>query len=367
MVGKRFRSDKERDPIAELGRLIAQANSHDGSTASDNRFGEETVSDGYNETPELPPAPQLVFDLNENDQTCERDEHCPDDQAYDVDDDLCAAKEEYQDSEVPHYLAEEHQDSEVPRERRPGLTLVMGIVGLALVGTACAVGYRDVFGGLVSPGQPPGMNRKTIAPVSETQGVSSGKTREVDPAITGSIDNMVSREEQPASVGPQKAAHHTSPLGSPPATPAARQAVPNRAVPRAAPAPTPSLTIPSAPQRSGQSGGADDTSNHERLAAAPVEHANLDDSAAAPIAASGYAVQVTSERSEGRAQTAFRALQAKYPKQLSGRQPIIRRADLGAAGIYYRALVGPFASAEKAAKMCTGLKGAGGDWIVHKN
>jgi hypothetical protein len=26
-----------------------------------------------------------------------------------------------------------------------------------------------------------------------------------------------------------------------------------------------------------------------------------------------------------------------------------RRADLGAAGIYYRALVGPFASAEKAA------------------
>jgi hypothetical protein len=34
-------------------------------------------------------------------------------------------------------------------------------------------------------------------------------------------------------------------------------------------------------------------------------------------------------------------LQMKYPNQLGGRQPIIRRADLAAAGIYYRALVGP--------------------------
>ena len=46
----------------------------------------------------------------------------------------------------------------------------------------------------------------------------------------------------------------------------------------------------------------------------------------------GYAVQVTSERSESGAQAAFRALQAKYPIQLNGRHPVIRRADLGAAG-----------------------------------
>jgi cell division protein FtsN len=49
------------------------------------------------------------------------------------------------------------------------------------------------------------------------------------------------------------------------------------------------------------------------------------------------------------------------------RQAIIRRADLGAAGIYYRALVGPFGSAEKAAKLCSGLKAAGGDCIILKN
>src|SRR4029077_10488985 len=74
-----------------------------------------------------------------------------------------------------------------------------------------------------------------------------------------------------------------------------------------------------------------------------------------------------SERSESGAQAAFRALQAKYPNQLRGRQATIRRADLGAGGIYYRALVGPFASAEKAAKLCSGLKAAGGDCIILKN
>jgi SPOR domain len=59
-------------------------------------------------------------------------------------------------------------------------------------------------------------------------------------------------------------------------------------------------------------------------------------------------------------------LQVEIPNQLSGRQLIIRRADLGAAGIYYRALVNPFASAEKAAKLCSGLKAAGGDCIIQK-
>ena len=68
-----------------------------------------------------------------------------------------------------------------------------------------------------------------------------------------------------------------------------------------------------------------------------------------------------------RAQAAFRALQAKYPNQLRGRRATIRRADLGAGGIYYRALVGPFESAEKAAKLCSGLKAAGGDCIIQKN
>ena len=110
-------------------------------------------------------------------------------------------------------------------------------------------------------------------------------------------------------------------------------------------------------------------SNGAHLAAAPIAPAEANGAAAVtpPILASGYAVQVTSERSEGGAQAAFLALQAKYPIQLSGRHPIIRRADLGAAGIYYRALVGPLRSAEEAKKLCSGLKAAGAKCIIQKN
>jgi SPOR domain len=81
----------------------------------------------------------------------------------------------------------------------------------------------------------------------------------------------------------------------------------------------------------------------------------------------GYAVQVSSQHSETEAQSSFQALRAKYPELLGKREPIIRRADLGAKGIYYRALVGPFASAEEAASMCSSLKAAGGNCIVQKN
>ena len=257
---------------------------------------------------------------------------------------------------------EEHQDNEVPRVRRHSLTLAIAIFGLALVGTASAVGYRDMFGGSVWPTITQSFKaineRNTIPSVSDPQAASSANTREVGPATTGSIDNMVSREDQPAAVGPPKAAPRASlPRASAPATPGAGQAAPKQAVPRAAvTAPAPRLTIAAAPQ------------GHEHLAAVPVAHANSDTAAVtAPVVASGYAVQVTSERSESRAQAAFRALQAKYPNQLSRHKPIIRRADLGAAGIYYRALVGPFASAEKATTMCSALKAAGGDCIIQKN
>src|SRR3984893_7956335 len=88
--------------------------------------------------------------------------------------------------------------------------------------------------------------------------------------------------------------------------------------------------------------------------------------AAAP-AAGGYTGPGTSQRSEAEAQTEFKSLQAKSPGQLGNRQPIIHRADLGDKGTFYRALVGPFASSEAAATMCSNLKAAGGSCIVQKN
>jgi hypothetical protein len=147
------------------------------------------------------------------------------------------------------------------------------------------------------------------------------------------------------------------PLAAP--APAVMQAVPSQGVSgRVAAAADPT------PQSAGQSSAGDVTAASN---SAHFANANTTAEVSPPVSGGAYAVQVASERSESGAQAAFRALQAKYASQLSGRQPIIRRADLGAAGIYYRALVSPFASAEKAAKMCSGLKAAGGDCIIQKN
>ena len=95
-------------------------------------------------------------------------------------------------------------------------------------------------------------------------------------------------------------------------------------------------------------------------------------SASAPVAqpasiGGGYDVQVTSQRSEGEAQTAFAELRTKFPGQLGGKDPIIRRADLGEKGIYYRAMVGPYRSLDEAAAMCSALKAAGGNCLVQRN
>ena len=89
--------------------------------------------------------------------------------------------------------------------------------------------------------------------------------------------------------------------------------------------------------------------------------------ASAPSSGGGYAVQVSSQRSEADAQAAFRGLQSKFPSQLGGKQAMIHRVDLGAKGIYFRAMVGPFANSAEAGELCSSLKSAGGQCIVQKN
>jgi hypothetical protein len=78
-------------------------------------------------------------------------------------------------------------------------------------------------------------------------------------------------------------------------------------------------------------------------------------------------VQVSARRSEADARASFRSLQSKFPRQLGGRTAVVQRADLGAKGIYYRALVGPFASAGAADQFCGSLKTAGGQCVVQRN
>ena len=78
-------------------------------------------------------------------------------------------------------------------------------------------------------------------------------------------------------------------------------------------------------------------------------------------------VQVSARRSKADAQASFRSLQSKFPRQLGGRTAIFLRADLGAKGIYYRAMVGPFGSADEAGRFCSGYKAAGGQCIIQRN
>jgi hypothetical protein len=339
------------------------------------------------------------------------------------------------------YGADDYND-EAPNARRGSLVVVMAVLGLAVIGTAGAFGYRAMFGSSMLPTLPPiikasnGPN-KIIPSYGDAQA-----NNQPGGASTGSTENLVSREEQPVKMEPPKAAPHVvstipispgqssapaalAPTAGLPATastgaapPAAAAAAPApapissepkkihtvtiradqpnslgaapvqpaptaRSAGRpASPAPKPSTTAsapagPNAPLSivPGPEGDAPAAApGRAHAAVAPASGAPMTVANATPVtgvaaapSAGGYTMQLTSQRSEADAQAAFRSLQAKYPNQLGGREPILRRADLGAKGVYYRALVGPFASMKEAAGVCSSLKAAGGNCIVQKN
>jgi hypothetical protein len=230
-------------------------------------------------------------------------------------------------------------------------------------------------------------------------------TNQSGATTAGSTEDLVSREEQEEqeeqSVKPDPRVISTigwlSGAATPvaPTSPAAVQMAPNQATsggvasvwpappamtaptnPAAvAPIPAPPPQVSSEPKKvrtvayHTDPSGTVDTKPELTPPAAPMAVGNAHSTAVVvpSVSGGGFAVQVTSERNESNAQAALQALLQKYPNQLSGRQPIIRRADLGAKGIYYRVLVGPFASAEEAAGLCSKLKAAGGNCIVQTN
>lgn len=77
-------------------------------------------------------------------------------------------------------------------------------------------------------------------------------------------------------------------------------------------------------------------------------------------------LQLTSQRTEAEAKAAFNSLRVKYAAILGDRQAVIRRADLGDKGIYYRAQIGPV-NAAQAAKQCSDLRSVGGQCFVQYN
>jgi hypothetical protein len=239
----------------------------------------------------------------------------------------------------------------------------------------------------VAPPPPPPLQQaqgsapQAAPPAALGSGVISSEPKKIrtiaiHPDQSGLGDNQPVVATAPAPPPPPPATRMapapTAPT-APPAQVASNPPIAANAEPPLPPPPrqTESRAVPPAP-RTTASGNAPLSLSPD--ARAPMRTAAV--AAPAPIAraakpaaaASGsYAVQVSSQRSEADAQAAFRSLQSKFPNQLGGKQVLIHKVELGDKGIYYRAMVGPFANANEASELCSGLKAAGGQCIVQRN
>ena len=316
---------------------------------------------------------------------------------------------------------ENYEDEFAEGRPRRGLKTVLVIVGLALLGTGAAFGYRAMFGGIGASTSPPVIKANT-APSKVAAPSSEASNKLIYDRVGDSAqgEKVVSREEQPVDVKDaarpaprvvfpglpatperQDSAMASAPLGSMPLAPASSepkkvrtvtirpdQPLADAAAPRiATPAPrsaapvnpsrpvaaTPEVASPSAvasnaplslsPQQSVEAPARSAPAASVAPPLAPTRMASV----SSGVEAGGYTVQISSQRTEAEAQASFRSLQAKYPDLLNNRQPIIRRADLGDKGIYFRAMVGPFVSQDQATGFCGSLKSAGGQCVVQRN
>ena len=312
----------------------------------------------------------------------------------------------------PYYRDDNDGEENVLQKRRGGMITVVVVLALAVIGTAAAFTYRTYVGSPRS-GEPP-IIRADASPTKIVPTPSDGIIKVPDRLTAGDgSERIVSREEVPVDInaksGPRVVFPGLSPNGSPPPAANAAPGAPSVAgngtlssneprkiktvpvrgeqsdgsgTPATSPARTAAGAPPSAPR------GVSPVNANASSANAPLSLAPQAAPPAAPADAQtrvatvnpvqtlpsggagssgGYLVQVSSQRSEADAQTSYRALQGKFPAVLGSRSPLIKRADLGDKGIYYRAMVGPFGSSDEASQFCSSLKTAGGQCVVQRN
>ncbi|HEY0233901.1 MAG TPA: SPOR domain-containing protein [Afipia sp.] len=310
---------------------------------------------------------------------------------------------------APHYDQRGYEDDEYAQEppvraRRGGTMTVVVVLALAVLGTAGAYAYRS-FVGSPRSGEPPiikadaGPN-KIVPP--------SGDKQIYDRVGDRTGERVVSREEQPVDVngqpnGPRVVFPPLSQNASPPTTstvsPDSRPTGPGVGngtlggdEPRkirtltirpdgtdAAPAPPPAAsapprTIPMTGTRNAPPAGSAPIAltpppAEQPAPAAPAPRArvaSVNPSTSAPVAGGSY-VQISSQKTEADALASYKVLQGKYSGILGSRTPVVRRADLGDKGVYYRALVGPFGTTDEATQFCVNFQSAGGKCIVQRN
>ena len=315
---------------------------------------------------------------------------------------------------------DEYYDDEPRGGRRKGVLTVAAVLALAVVGTAGAFGYRSLFSGPGTSSPPPVIRASgepsKVAPPPANVDPSLGKFSYDRFGDAGKDEKVVGREEKPVDVSKVAAPPRTVFPGAPVVnSPSSKTSGTTAAAnpPSAIGEPKRVRTVPirpdqadgatqapaQQPQQAQQAtsvapprqASAASSPPFNRQAPPPVANAPLSLSpdanalpppsvqesapppsrpsriATAPASGGGgYLVQVSSQRSEGEAETAYRGIQSKYSSVLGSQPHTVRRADLGAKGVYYRAMVGPFGSREQAVQVCSSLKQAGGDCVVQQ-
>jgi SPOR domain len=291
-----------------------------------------------------------------------------------------------EDGHMPPQPGEEN----APNRRRGMMLTIAAVLGLAVIGTAGAFGYRAYTSGASAPATPPVIKADTtpakIVPPPANTDAQGKPFQDRIGAPAAAPERMVSREEQPVSL-PTPTRSVAPPAGFapaasaplvPPQPPAAAANEPKRVKtipirldsdPTSATSPlaaAPSSAPPAAATRSAtpkQQGGAGPMPIAPQTDPSAKTKVASRSSPAAPAGA--YVVQVSAQRTEAEAMSSYRAMQQKYPTVLASREANIRRVDLGdKGGIFYRAQVGSFATSEQATAFCDDLKAAGGQCIV---
>ena len=315
---------------------------------------------------------------------------------------------------------DEAYDDPPRSRRRGGLLTAVTLIGCAMIGTAGAYGYRTYYSAPNSNRVPPVISADTT-PTKVVSAAEGPTGKSIQDRVRDTTERVIPREEEPVELRtPSSSPRGTSPPsaggssnsgsnafapqsgnggdsskrvrtliirpdGEPPSReptgrePTSRTAnngtpPPSATPPRPAPAPKAAPPRNTGPISLDPQEPAAPPAPRERtaVAAPPATTQSLQPPAPrAPAAtegtASGYAVQLSSQRSEAEAQASYRSLQSKFPDQLSDRSVMIRRVDLGSKGVYYRAMVGPFASSDEASQLCSELKAAGGQCLIQRN
>jgi hypothetical protein len=313
----------------------------------------------------------------------------------------------------------EDLEEEAPK-RRAGMITVAAVLALAVVGTGAAFAYRTYIGSPRSS-EPP-IIKADNSPTKIVPAPSDGAPKLPDRMVSGDgTEKIVPREEAPVDINARSAPRVVFPplnqnANPPPvasvAPPSGTAVVPNNgtmpnneprkiktlavrgdqtdngtapvtgaAAKQPAGAPKTTAALPPATPRTpptqanasangplslAPQGAPPQADGPTRLAATnPTQVAPINTPATS--SSGGYLVQVSSQRNEADAQASYRALQSKFPTVLGSHAPVIRRADLGERGVYYRAMVGPFGTSEEASQFCGSLKSAGGQCVVQRN